>query len=127
MVTAPGMGFTTGVQTFPVEVSFERGRLYMGGDGKKVELHPVYGTRKALRYDFVRQAPLPETAHATGLPLEDFALITDCEPGIAAQFSWTLGSGGQSSGGVISFFGVHTALGTMWNSGQGAREVLWQR
>lgn len=126
--TAPGLGYTQGVQEFDVVISFERGRLYIGGGGgPKVELKPVYGTRKALRYDPIRQKALPESAHAAKLSLEDIELVTACNPGIAAQFTWTYGMGGNSSGGIYSFLGEHVALGTMWNNRQGAREVLLQR
>lgn len=97
--TAPGLGFTVGVQTFPVLISFERGRLYLsGGGGPKVELKPVYGRRKALRYDPILQRPLPDDALATKLPMGDIANVTGCEPRIAAQFTWSHGVGTRSSG-----------------------------
>ena len=125
--TAPGIGMTAGVQTFTVAFSFERGRLYASGDGGKVELKPIYRNRKALRWDPVRQMPLPETAHAVAVTPQDVALVAGCELDLAPQFSWTLGSGAQTASGIYSFFGPDIALGTMWNSARGAREVYLTR
>jgi len=125
--TAPGINGTQGVQTFKVEISFSNGRLYMGGDGRKVELTPVYGTRKELRYDPIRQMPLGPDDLAAKIPMEDIELSTGCDHRIAPQFTWTAGSGARSSGGVYSFLSRDAALGTMWNSGKGAREVYLVR
>ena len=126
--TAPGIGFTTGVQQFDVVIRYTNGRLYITGDGgAPTELKPVYGTRKALRYDPIRQKPLPKKSQAAKASLEDIALITDCEPGIAAQFTWRNGNGANSSGGFYSFLQDKFAIGTMWNSAQGTREVLLRR
>lgn len=125
--TAPGLGMTAGVQTFTVEISFERGRLYLSGGGRKTELVPVYGTRKALRYDPVRQQTLSQEAWAVQVDPDEVALVAGCELGIEPQFTWRMGSGAQSSSGIYSFFGPGLGLGTMWNSAQGAREVLLQR
>lgn len=125
--TAPGIGFTRGVETFDVEISYQNGRVYMGGGGHKVELTPVYGMRKELRYDPIRQAPLPAEALAAQISMEDIELSTGCDRRIAPQFTWTAGSGARSSGGVYSFLSGDAALGTMWNSAKGAREVYLVR
>ncbi len=124
---APGLGFTAGVHAFTANITFERGRIYILANGTKIELRPVYGTRKELRYDPIRQQALPEAAHAVKVSLEDIGLVTDCEIGLAPQFTWTYGTGARSSGGVYSFLDSHTAIGTMWNSAQGAREVYLSR
>ncbi len=124
---APGLGFTAGVHAFNANITFERGRIYILANGTKIELRPVYGTRKELRYDPIRQQALPEAAHAVKVSLEDIGLVTDCEIGLAPQFTWTYGTGARSSGGVYSFLDSHTAIGTMWNSAQGAREVYLSR
>lgn len=123
---APGLGFTRGMQEFPVEISFEYGRLYYAGSGVKVELRPVY-TRKPLRYDFVRQQPIPESARATELTLKDISVMTNCDLQIAPQFSWEYGTGNRRSNGVLSFMEDYVAIGTMWNSAMGAREVTLNR
>ena len=124
---APGLGMTKGVQTFTVTISYERGRVYLSGDGRKIELTPVYGTRKELRYDPIQQKVLPKSAHAAEVTLDEMALLMDCDLGVAPQFTWTQGSGGRASGGVYSFLDGDVALGTMWNSAMGAREVLLMR
>lgn len=124
---APGLGMTTGLQTFSVTISYERGRLYMSGDGGKVELKPVRGSRKPLRYDFIRQQPLPESAHAVKVPLDDFGLIHECELSVAPQFTWAIGSGARRASGVYTFVANNAAIGTMANSGRGAREVYLSR
>lgn len=124
---APGLGFTAGVQTFTADITFERGRIYILANDTKIELKPVYGTRKELRYDPIRQQALPESARAVKVSLEDIGLVTDCEIGLAPQFTWTYGTGARSSGGVYSFLDSHTAIGTMWNSARGAREVYLSR
>jgi hypothetical protein len=124
---AAGLGFTAGVHAFTANITFERGRIYILANGTKIELKPVYGTRKELRYDPIRQQALPKAAHAVKVSLEDIGLVTDCEIGLAPQFTWTYGTGARSSGGVYSFLDSHTAIGTMWNSAQGAREVYLSR
>lgn len=124
---APGMGFTTGIQTFSVQISYSNGRLYIGDGAATFELKPVQGTRKELRYDPVRQMPLPEEARVANISLEDMELVTDCDSRIAPQFIWTNGSGARASSGVYSFLDRDTALGMMWNSAMGARGVALLR
>lgn len=124
---APGLGFTTGVQTFPVEISYQNGRLYYGSGGVKVELRPVYDTRKPLRYDFVKQKRIPEDGRATELSLEEMSVVTNCELPIAPQFTWEYGAGDRRSSGVLSFLEGSIAVGTMWNSAGGTREVMLLR
>jgi hypothetical protein len=124
---APGIGVTRGVQHFSTTISLENGRLYLSGNGVKTELRPVRGTRKALRYDFINQRPLPKSAYAMDISLEDLSLVMDCDLSIAPQFTWTFGSGDRRSSGIYTFAGPNIAVGTMWNSGGGAREVLLQR
>lgn len=124
---APGLGPTTGVQTFSMTISLEYGRLYISSGGQKTRLEPVRGTRKALRYDFVKQKALPEDAHAIKVTVDDFGVVTGCDMNLATQFTWTFGSGSRTSQGVYSFANDRQALGTMWNSAQGAREVYLSR
>lgn len=125
--TAPGMGFTQGVQTFTVNITLENGRLYMSGNGAKIELKPVRGARKPLRYDFVKQQPLPKSKQAVDVSVDDFGLVLNCDMSIAPQFTWSYGMGARRSSGVYTFGSPTAALGTMWNSAQGAREVYLSR
>jgi hypothetical protein len=124
---APGLGPTTGVQTFTMTISLEYGRLYISSGGQKARLEPVRGTRKALRYDFVKQQAIPEEAHAIKVSVDDFGVVTGCDMSLAPQFTWRFGSGNRSSQGIYSFASSYQALGTMWNSAQGAREVYLSR
>jgi hypothetical protein len=124
---APGMGYTTGIQTFKVQISFSNGRLYIGDGATIFELRPVHGTRKELRYDPIKQMPLPEAARVSKIALEDMELVTDCDSRIAPQFMWTNGTGARASSGLYSFLDRDTALGMMWNSAMGAREVVLLR
>ncbi|MAM62408.1 hypothetical protein [Maritimibacter sp. UBA3975] len=125
--TAPGLGVTTGVQTFPLTITLEYGRLYISSGGQKARLEPVRGPRKALRYDFVKQKAIPEEAHAVAVNVEDFGLVLGCDMNVAPQFTWTFGSGNRRSQGIYSFASPDHALGTMWNSARGAREVYLSR
>jgi len=124
---APGLGYTTGVQKFPVTISYKNGRLYMSDGGHMTELRPVRGARKPLRYDFVKQRKLPKSAWATEITLQDVELTSGCKLTVAPQFSWTLGTGARSSNGIYSFVSANIGLGTMWNSAMGSREVLLTR
>jgi hypothetical protein len=125
--TAPGLGTTAGVQKFTMTISLEYGRLYISSGGQKTRLEPVQGTRKALRYDFVKQRALPEDAHAVAVTVDDFGLTLGCDMNIAPQFTWTFRSGNRQSQGIYSFASSSHALGTMWNSARGAREVWLSR
>lgn len=125
--TAPGIGATTGVQTFTMTITLEYGRLFISDGAQKTRLEPVRGTRKPLRYDFVKQRVLPEEAHAVKVTVEEFGLLLDCDMNIAPQFTWTFGSGSRRSDGIYSFGSPNNALGTMWNSARGAREVYLSR
>ena len=124
---APGLGVTKGVQTFTISIKVEYGRVYAEGNGTRIALNPVHGTRKALRFDPVRQKALPVEAHAVDMSLEDVELVTDCDLTIAPQFTWTYGSGSRTSAGIYTFLSPNFAIGTMWNSGGGAREVFLSR
>lgn len=121
---APGGGFATGIQTFTVQISYSNGRLYIGDAATTFELRPMRGARKELRYG---QTPLPEAARVAKISLEDMELVTDCDSRIAPQFIWTNGSGARASSGLYSFLDRDTALGMMWNSAMGAREVVLLR
>ena len=125
--TAPGLGYTQGVQTFTVTITEQYGRLYMSGNGAKIELKPVRGARKPLRYDLVNQRKLKKAAHAVDVTLDEFGLVLNCDLAVAPQFTWSYGSGARRSGGVYTFGSPNAALGTMWNSAQGAREVYLSR
>lgn len=122
---APGITVATGIQEFTVRIDYKNGRLYIGGDGKMIELRPVRGKRKLLRYDFIKGELLPKSAQATELSLGDIELVTDCSLYIAPQFEWSQGSGKISSWGVYSFLDRGTALGVMMQNSTGAlREVV---
>lgn len=121
---APGVFVAAGIQEFTVRIDYKNGRLYIGGDGKMVELRPVRGKRKLLRYDFVKGELLPKSAQATESSLSDIELVTDCSLYIAPQFEWSQGSGKQSSWGVYSFLDRGTALGVMQNGTSALREVV---
>ncbi len=124
---APGKGNATGVQTFTVQITYSNGRIYIGKGAKASELKPVHGARKELRYDPIKQMPLPEEARAAKISLAEMELVTNCDSRIAPQFTWTSGTGGRTSSGIYSFLDRDTAIGMMWNSGQGVREVLLLR
>ncbi|MEC7761948.1 MAG: hypothetical protein VX874_08590 [Pseudomonadota bacterium] len=124
---APGLGPTMGVQKFSMTITLEYGRLYISDGAQKTRLEPVRGTRKALRYDFVKQQALPEDAHAIKVSVDDFGVVVGCDMDMASQFTWTFGSGSRTSQGVYSFASPTQGLGTMWNSARGAREVYLSR
>jgi hypothetical protein len=125
--TAPGIGVTMGVQTFTMTISMNNGRLYISDGARKAELRPMHGTRKALRYDFLKGKALPKAAHAVDVSVDDFGLVLGCDMNVAPQFAWTFGAGSRRSDGIYSFGSPHHALGTMWNSARGAREVYLSR
>lgn len=124
---APGKGNATGVQTFTVQITYSNGRLYIGNGAGASELKPVHGTRKELRYDPIKQMPLPEEARAAKISLGEMELVTNCDSRIAPQFTWTSGTGARTSSGIYSFLDRDTALGMMWNSAKGVREVFLLR
>lgn len=124
---APGIGHTTGVQTFQVDIEMQNGRPVLKSNGRMTRLNAVQGPRKALRYDFVNQRALPEEAHAVKVSIDDFGLTTGCDMAFAPQFAWQFGSGSRRSNGIYSFASPTHAIGTMWNSAQGAREVYLSR
>jgi len=120
---APGVIPAMGVQHFVVTISARSGHLYMHGGPRWIELRPVQGTRKPLHYDFIHHKPLPKSAWGTKATLDDLQVAAACELGMLPQFSWTFGTGGRTSAGIYSFLMPGIAVGTMWNSAGGMREV----
>lgn len=124
---APGIGFTQGIQTFSVNISMDNGRLYLMAGGRKIAMSPIQGVRKELRWDFRKGQRIAESAQATPLSLEDIGLMADCELAVAPQYQWSMGSGQNASAGIYSFVSPTMAIGTMWNSAGGTREVILTR
>lgn len=123
--TAPGIGPTMGVHRNDVALIYDRmrNRLYISSDGMQTELVPVRGGNRELRYDFIRGKPMDPEMFAIAPDVTEWAYALGCDIGLAPQFSWQIGSGGQRADGIISFFSESEAMGTKWNLARGAREV----
>lgn len=121
---AIGMGFTSGVQTSQVDIMYDRNRdrLYLSSGGVQVELVPVRGEAKPLRWDYRKSEKLdPEHRIMVPEPFE-WAIVFDCDLAFAPQFTWQMGAGANRSDGIVSFFSSGEAMGVKWNSARGTRE-----
>lgn len=127
---AKGLRAATGVQENEVEITYNalRNRLYIGPPGQPaVELVPVRGAVKPLRWDYRRGAPMDPSAYLNTLEPFDYAVLGGCDFTRPVQFEWSLGTGDRSSAALITFLSATIAVGVKWNSAEGARETVMMR
>lgn len=127
---AKGLRTATGVDENPVEVTYNemRNRLYIGPPGEAaIELVPVRGAAKPLRWDYRTGEPMDPSGYLNSLDPQDYSVLSGCDFTRPVQFEWSFGSGGRSSAGLITFLSETTAVGVKWNSAMGARETVMSR